>query len=92
MLCAVFTFCAEALGLAGKLYFSYRPVADEPSGLVLLPYVTLVIGLVSGVLCLLLTPLVYRLRKTPPPQLITLGAVLIGLAPLATLAVRWLRS
>jgi hypothetical protein len=93
MLCALFTLCAEAVGLAAKIFLLYFPVNDESlARLRLLPVITLSIGLVTGTFCLLLTPLVYRLRKTPPPDLVTLFAVLISLAPLATLLVMGLRG
>jgi len=39
------------------------------------------------VLCLGLTPLVYRVRRTRPPRAVTVGAVLIGAAPIVTLIV-----
>jgi len=43
--------------------------------------------LVTGVLCLALTPLAYRVRATRPPRSVTIGAVLIGLSPLVLLLV-----
>jgi hypothetical protein len=93
MLTALFTFCAELIGLLAKVYLVNVPELDESmQRLLLLPYITLGIGVVSGILCLLLTPVVYRLRKTPPPPLITVFAVLIGSAPLMTLLIQWLRG
>jgi hypothetical protein len=49
--------------------------------------VLLFVALATGVLCLLLTPLVHRVRAAAPPRAITVGAVLIGFAPLVLLAV-----
>jgi hypothetical protein len=49
--------------------------------------VLLFVGLVTGVLCVGLTPLVYRVRRAAPPLAITIGAVLIGVAPVAIMIV-----
>src|SRR5262245_13540093 len=49
--------------------------------------VFLFIALMTGILCLGFTPLVYRLRQQPPPRAITIGAVLIGLSPFLLLLV-----
>ncbi|HZN36570.1 MAG TPA: hypothetical protein VFB80_22225 [Pirellulaceae bacterium] len=46
------------------------------------------VALFTGLLCLLFTPLAYRVRRTSPPRPITIAAVLIGLAPIVTLLVR----
>jgi hypothetical protein len=93
MLCALFTLCAEIIGLLGKVVFVYADAADPAMARwALVPLVTLAIGLVSGTLAIALTPLVYRLRKTPPPDSVTIVVILIGLAPLATFAVQWLRG
>jgi hypothetical protein len=49
--------------------------------------VLLFVALMTGVLCLALTPLVYRVRRTRPPRAITIGAVLIGAAPIVTMII-----
>ena len=49
--------------------------------------VLLFVALITGVVCLVFTPLVYRVRKTPPPSSITAGAVLIGIAPVILLII-----
>src|SRR5687768_1646160 len=49
--------------------------------------VLLFVVLATGAACLLLTPLVHRVRATAPPRAITVGAVLIGAAPLVLLVV-----
>ena len=93
MLCALFTFCAELVGLVVQLALASAGELDESNAhWALLPPLTLGIGLVSGLITLALTPIVYRLRKTPPPEAITVVAVLVGLAPPATLFVQWLRG
>jgi hypothetical protein len=47
----------------------------------------LLVAVTTGLVCLLLTPLVYRVRRTAPPRSITIGAALVGLAPLVAIAV-----
>jgi hypothetical protein len=49
--------------------------------------VLLFAALITGVLCLALTPLAYRVRATRPPRAVTIGAVLVGLSPIVLLAV-----
>jgi hypothetical protein len=49
--------------------------------------VFLFVALMTGVMCLAMTPLVYRTRRNPPPQAVTVGAVLIGLAPIVLMIV-----
>ena len=49
--------------------------------------VLLAVALITGICCVVLTPLVYRVRQTPPPREITVGAVLIGVAPIVLLIV-----
>lgn len=43
--------------------------------------------LVTGVLCLVSTRLVWRLPPVKPPLLIVVIAVLVGISPLATLVI-----
>jgi hypothetical protein len=93
MLCALFTFCSEVVGLIAKIVLSYQGKLDErQAAWRLLPDITLVMGLATGMICLLLTPLVYRFRKTPPPDSITIVAVLVALAPLGTWLLQWMRG
>jgi uncharacterized membrane-anchored protein len=44
--------------------------------------VLLFVAITTGVLCLALTPLVYRVRTVPPPRPVTIAAIAIGLAPI----------
>jgi hypothetical protein len=84
MLCTLFTFCAEVIGLSARV--ALVKAGDQPfTARSLFPDVTLVIALVTGTLCLVLLPVVYRLRKTPPPVPIMVIAILVGLTP-------WVRS
>jgi heme/copper-type cytochrome/quinol oxidase subunit 2 len=52
----------------------------------------LLVSAATGVVCIALTPFVYRVRRSPPPRTVTVAAVLIGLAPLVTIAVFALRG
>lgn len=58
---------------------------EIPATLRLLPGWLMAVALVTGVLCLLLTPLAYRFRKTPPPLGVTLIAAAVGASPLVYL-------
>ncbi len=49
--------------------------------------VMLFVGLLTGLLCLLFTPLTLRARQVAPPKSVTAGAVLIGLSPVLLLIV-----
>lgn len=49
--------------------------------------VLLFVAIATGVLCLVFTPLVYRVRTIPPPRTVTVGAVAIGLSPIVLLIV-----
>lgn len=49
--------------------------------------VFLFVALLTGLLCLIFTPLTLFARRRSPPRSITTGAVLIGLSPLIVYAV-----
>ncbi len=51
----------------------------------MLSLVLLFAALVTGLLGLLLTPAVLRMRRPPPPRAITILALIVGIAPLAIL-------
>ena len=67
------------------LAFPVAPGGDHPLGRI--AGVLLFVALITGGTCVAFTPLVYRVRKAPPPSPITVGAVLIGLAPVVLLIV-----
>jgi hypothetical protein len=92
MLSALFTFCAEAIGFVARVILFWQPGDEGLTPLRVLPYLMLGIGLVSGSIALLLTPVVYRLRQTPPPEMITVFVVLVGLVPPFTLAILLIRG
>lgn len=67
-----------------------RPAPD--SRLTILSSLFLFAALVIGLLALLVTPVVLRSRRMPPPQGITVFAVVVGLAPVAMVALDLLRQ
>lgn len=74
---------ALALWLLGKFW---PGAGDQPNpGWLFLPMLALFIAAVSGVVCLVLTPAVYRLRSVRPPPAITLFAVIASGIPLGVL-------
>jgi hypothetical protein len=93
MLSAMATAMALLVVLVSRLLVMGAPAAvqghhplEAVSGAILLVAGT------TGLVCLLLAPLVHRIRRTAPPRSITIGAALIGLAPLVTIAVLALLS
>lgn len=74
-----------AILLAGTVRLATRFLAADATGagLRFLPDLLIFTSLVTGILCLCLTVVVYRVRKTPPPSSVTIAAVLIGLSPVA---------
>jgi hypothetical protein len=88
MLATVATLAAEFVAGAGLLFFPANSSADEaPSPLSALPGVMLFTALTTGTLCLVLTPLVRRLRRTPPPPAVVWMAAVVGVSPWAILLI-----
>lgn len=50
-----------------------------------LPGLMMLIAAVTGILCLVLTVAVHRIRSDAPPKMITVIAVFVGVLPLATM-------
>lgn len=63
------------------------PVEGRPQLAAALAGGLLLAALVTGAACLLLTPIVWRLRKSKPPLAVGMAAVLVGLAPMITLVI-----
>jgi heme/copper-type cytochrome/quinol oxidase subunit 2 len=49
-----------------------------------LPGLILFIGIITGIICLVLAPVVHQVRRVPPPRTVTIFAVAVGLTPMAT--------
>jgi hypothetical protein len=90
MLTLVATLAAEGIAAATALVALSRGAFDEerPSLLAVLPGVMFFTALATGGLCLLLTVLVPRVRREPPPRSIVWIAGIAGAAPYAYLLAR----
>jgi hypothetical protein len=80
---AVAVFVVLALRL---LSLAFPVAAGGVHPIVRIAGVFLFVALMTGSLCLLLTPLVLRVRSARPPRAVTVGAVLIAAAPFLLLA------
>ena len=88
MLACTSTAVGMFVVLAFRFLMMAFPVAagrDHPLGRI--AGVLLFVAVMTGVVCLALTPVVYRVRGAAPPQAITIGAVMIGFSPIVMLIV-----
>lgn len=93
MLTLLATGGALLIGAATFLLAHSLEIPRQQNNLLLiLPGLMLISAAVTGVLCLLLTVVVYRVRRDPPPIAITVAAVFVGCLPLATILVLSLRE
>src|SRR5687768_1150737 len=83
MLTCMSTAAGTAVALGLRIVMLLAPGAGGRHPLANVAGMLLAVALLTGVLCLLFTPLTYRVRRTPPPRSIAIAAVQIGLAPLA---------
>ncbi|MEX0819737.1 MAG: hypothetical protein WD070_09080 [Pirellulaceae bacterium] len=81
MLAMMTTLGAEVVG--GLLRVLVSVLAPAPPTLVVFPNVMLFTAAVTGLICLALTPIVYRSRRVPPPTAVTVLAVTVSVLPLA---------
>ena len=79
LLCSLAAELGTLVCLALSRWQSVPNLAKLTAGALLLA------ALVTGIVCLVLTPLVWRLRRIKPPLAIVAAAVLVGLALLVTL-------
>ena len=79
MLTIVATLGAEVVGGISLLLTADWNAVESRSPL---PSLMLFIAVVTGFICLLLTPLVHRFRRTPPPVLIQYVAVTASVLPI----------
>ncbi len=83
MMSLLVTVLGEAVALAARAYVVLVSAVDE---VVLLSNLVLLISCITGLLCLGLTPLVLRWRRTAPPVAITRFAIAASLLPVVTVA------
>jgi hypothetical protein len=81
---------ALVLWLLGRLW---PGAAVEQAGpWLMLPLLALFVAAVSGLVCLVLTPIVYRLRQVPPPRAVTVFALVVSGIPLGTTLSLFIRN
>jgi hypothetical protein len=78
MLSAVNALGCQVVWLGLRLYV--RNVPDAKLA-VLLAGLLLVVAMILGLIIFALTPIVYRERRVRPPRVVTLVALLVGIAP-----------
>lgn len=83
MLSAVNALGCEIVWIGLRVYIRNVPDAKIAS---LLAGLLLIVAMILGFVILGLTPIVYRVRRVAPPPLVTLVAVLIGIAAWAAAA------
>jgi len=76
---------ALVLWLLGRFWPGSAP--DQEGPWLFLPILALLIAAVSGLVCLVLTPVVYRLRSIPPPREVTMFALAASVIPFVALAI-----
>ena len=83
MLTALATGLAQITAVA--ILGLHRVLTDDPEKLAaplkMLPRLLFFVALIAGLTSIILTPIVYRFRKTPPPRSITTFVVVIALIP-----------
>lgn len=84
MLTMLATAVADVLAFAAWLVVPILSGQGD-ARLMVLPRLMLLIAATTGVVCILLTPVVYRFRYEPPPPPITLFGVVASVAPVLTL-------
>src|SRR5262245_25401112 len=67
------------------LIIAFPVVAGAVHPLARISGVLLFVAIITGLVCVGLTPLAHRIRRIAPPRAITIGAVMIGLSPIALL-------
>ncbi|MCI0361711.1 MAG: hypothetical protein L0211_24770 [Planctomycetaceae bacterium] len=88
MLLALSCLAAQLVALVTWLFARGAGIpADRPNALLLVPTTLMMVALLTGILLVSITPLVYRIRRSPPPMAITVAAIVIAISPLIGMAV-----
>jgi hypothetical protein len=77
--------CAAAQVVALGMWVLARSAgipANRPNALLLVSSTLLFVAILTGILALALTPLIYRIRKSRPPTVVTIAAIAIAATPL----------
>lgn len=86
MLTVMTTLLCQIGSAAVRIYLHWQP--DTLPRLELLSVVLIFAGLVLGVVTLVLLPIVYRMRRDPPPWGIVVFAAVVGVVPVLMAIVR----
>lgn len=87
MLTALAAATASAVVLVAEfLLWQFPPQKGDAQPFAFVPGLFLLVATITGLICLTLTPVVYRVRRDPPPRSIAMFAVVAGLLPLAIIA------
>lgn len=93
MLCVLATVLSQSIAFLVQFGLSFATDPEQiPATIWALPGLMLFTAFLTGALTLLLIPLVYRFRQTPPPRPITIFAIFVSILPLAVLLGVTIRS
>jgi hypothetical protein len=81
MLTAVATLAAQLVAVAARVAQVFFTAPDAPPVARILPSWFLFCAAVTGLVCLTLTPIVYVMRRRPPPTPVTIATIVICLFP-----------
>ena len=91
MLTSLATAIALAVVVVGQmLVWQFPPETSGSAPFAFVPSLFLLMATITGLVCLTLTPVVYRVRRDPPPRSIATAAVVVSLIPFAIIAWRTL--
>jgi hypothetical protein len=82
MLCVLATLLAEVAGGVVRLAASWAGAEVVPQTVRILPGLMLFSALLTGSLSLILLPLAYHFRRTPPPPVVTACSATVAVLPL----------
>jgi hypothetical protein len=86
MLTAVATLAAQLVALTAEVIQFFFAPEDAPAVARMLPNWFLFCAAVTGMVCLGVTPIVYVVRRRPPPTAITIATIVICVIPWLVLA------
>lgn len=88
ILSAMATLLAEAIASAGQIALLSEPKWRSIEWVQALPRIMLLVAAVTGLICLILNPVVSRIRQVKLPLVVTVGITILSIAPIVTLLLR----
>lgn len=85
ILATLATLFAEVIAFLGKLALVTEPAWRDLEWLQALPRLMIIVATITGLVCLVLNPIVARVRVVKLPVLVIAAIYLIGITPLLTL-------